>query len=214
MERKDSIYAVYSEKVGRLELFNDNAHKEEERKIEGNVYINHQNKEIRLYNFRKSDLSNEEKVEIICSILEELVLFPKSLVSKEYEKGKIEEYTLMIGGYLLNGEFKDNRKKYPSIVTELIDNTKIYDGESPKIEFYIMIIKDFYKENTNYLGKKNIVLEINSPNLVRGYIDYVNISRLLSTYLKDKGIKFAMGLNNKIFCNNKKIYIMPIKNKN
>ena len=64
MERKDSIYAVYSEKVGRLELFNDNAHKEEERKIEGNVYINHQNKEIRLYNFRKSDLSNEEKVEI------------------------------------------------------------------------------------------------------------------------------------------------------
>lgn len=211
MERKDSIYAVYSEKVGRLELFNDNAYKEEERKIEGNVYINHQNKEIRLYNFRKSDLSNEEKVEIICSILEELVLFPKSLVSEEYEKGKIEEYTLMIGGYLLNGEFKDNHKKYPSIVTDLIDNTKCYCGEAKNIEFYVNTIKHFYQENKKDLGKKTIALELNSLNLVKGYIDYANISRLLSTYLEDKGIKFAMGLNNKIFCNNKKIYIMPIK---
>ena len=73
MIKKDSVYAVYSERSKILKLFNENSYKEEDRCVKGNVYINHENKEIRLYNFRKSDLLNEEKVEIISPHLKDQI---------------------------------------------------------------------------------------------------------------------------------------------
>ena len=210
MIKKDSVYAVYSERSKILKLFNENSYKEEDRCVKGNVYINHENKEIRLYNFRKSDLLNEEKVEIISGILEELVLLPKSFISKENEIGNVGEYTLMVGGYLLNGEFKETYKKYPSIVTDLIDNTKHYSDESKKIEFYRNVIKKFYVKNKRRLGKETVILNIENTSIIKGYIEYLNVAKLLYIYLKDKNIKFKLELHNKSFGNKRKILILPI----
>ena len=210
MIKKDSVYAVYSERSKILKLFNENSYKEEYRCVKGNVYINHENKEIRLYNFRKSDLLNEEKVEIISGILEELVLLPKSFISKENEIGNVGEYTLMVGGYLLNGEFKETYKKYPSIVTDLIDNTKHYSDESKKIEFYRNVIKKFYVKNKRRLGKETVILNIENTSIIKGYIEYLNVAKLLYIYLKDKNIKFKLELHNKFFGNKRKILILPI----
>ena len=210
MIKKDSVYAVYSERSKILKLFNENSYKEEDRCVKGNVYINHENKEIRLYNFRKSDLLNEEKVEIISGILEELVLLPKSFISKENEIGNVGEYTLMVGGYLLNGEFKETYKKYPSIVTDLIDNTKHYSDESKKIEFYRNVIKKFYVKNKRKLGKETVILNIENTSIIKGYIEYLNVAKLLYIYLKDKNIKFKLELHNNFFGNKRKILILPI----
>lgn len=209
MVRKDSVYAVYSEKAQRLELINEDAYKEEDRVTEGKVYINHENKEIRVYNFRKSNLSNEEKVELIYGILEESVLFPKCLFSKNNIDGKLGEYTLVVGAYLLNGDFRDRNKKSPSIITDLLDNTSHYNGEPQCVQYYRRKISDFYNKHKNTLGKKKVKLEFNNKNIIKGYIDYVNVVRLLNTYLKEKGVIFRMGIIKKLFSRKRTIYILP-----
>lgn len=209
MIKKGSVYAVYNEKLGKLELVNEDAEDEKDKIIEGKVYINHDSKEIRLYNFRKYNLTNKEKVEILYGILEESVLFPNSLFSQNNTDGKLGEYTILINGYLLNGEFKEKDKKYNSIITELLDNTKHYADEPKCIEYYREKIRSFYNKNKNILGKEKVKLELSISNRIKGYIEYVNIVKLLSTYLKEKGIIFRMRVNKKLFSRNIKIYILP-----
>ncbi len=209
MVKKDSVYAVYSEKAEKLELFNEDAYDERERRIEGKVFVDHYNEEIRVYNFRKDSLTNKEKVEIIYGILEESILFPNSIFSLNNTEGKMGEYTLLVNGYLLNGEYKEKNKKYDSIITELIDKTKHYDGEPECIEYYRSKIKSFYKENKNSLGKENLVLELKNTNIFKGYIYYKNMSKLLYTYLKEKRVRFKIQLDKKTFSTHRKIYILP-----
>lgn len=207
MLKKENSDAIYDEQTRTLVLFNNNAIKEEERKIQGNVYINHDTHEIRLYNFNSGELTNKEKVEILYSILEESVLFPHLIKSKEVEN--IGEYVLLVNGYLLDGTFKEPKHSYNSIITELIDNTTHYDGEPECIEKLRTRVKYYYELYKDSIGVKEIIIPVTNSNLIEGYKEVVNMAIILRSYLRDKGHRVHIVEKRNIFSKYKQINVCP-----
>lgn len=207
MFRKDCADAIYDERSKTLVLYNDNAPKIEEREIHGKVYINHEEGIVRLYNFSKKELSNKEKVEVLYSLLEESVLFPRSITTKEVVN--IGEYVLLLNGYLLDGSFKEPRVRYSSIITELIDNTEHYEGEPETITNLRNEVRKYYELYKEKFGKTKIILPLSNSNLIQGYKDIVNLATMLRVYLRDKGHSVHIYEKRNGLRKNKEIHIYP-----
>ncbi len=178
------------------------------------MYINHNTKEVRVYNFRKTELTNKEKIELLYSILERCVLFPNAKKSLEARKGQIETYVLLIKGYLMDGTFKEPGKKYASIATQFIDETEHYDGEPECSASLRSKVKSIYEENKEKLGKEVISFKITSKSRIKTYYDIVNTCILLDTYLKDKEIYTTITILGNILAREREIVIRPKHIKN
>lgn len=186
-----------------------NSSKCEQHTISGDVYINHDQREIRIYNFPiKRDLKENEKIEILYSILESLWLFPFSEKSNAAYIGDITQYTLLINGYLTDGSFKEPREKYKCIIEEFIDAPKDKD-ENIQISDIRQKVKHFYDKFEDDLGKTNVVIYLFSNKIVSGIVEYINFTRLFSSYLKSKGKRFRMITNNKLWEKERKLEILP-----
>lgn len=183
--------------------------KDEVHTICGKVYINHDQREIRIYDFPlRRQLKECEKVEIIYSILESLWLFPFSERSNAAYIGDITQYTLLINGYLTDGTFKEPRVRYKSIIEEFIDTAKT-DEENTEILNLRLKIKHFYNKYEEVLGKESVVIYLLNNKIVSGIVEYINFTRLFSSYLKSKGKRFRMITNNKFWDKEKKLEILP-----
>lgn len=183
--------------------------KDEVHTICGKVYINHDQREIRIYDFPlRRQLKECEKVEIIYSILESLWLFPFSERSNAAYIGDITQYTLLINGYLTDGTFKEPRVRYKSIIEEFIDTAKT-DEENTEILNLRLKIKHFYNKYEESLGKKSVVIYLLNNKIVSGIVEYINFTRLFSSYLKSKGKRFRMITNNNFWEKEKKLEILP-----
>lgn len=204
-EKKSKI--EYDEKQKKIYLYEDSIY-DEDHKIEGEVYFNHDEKEIRIYNFSKSELTDEEKSMIMFCILEKEYLFPYIINSTEIVKGNIAEYTLLINGYLLNGEYKERGKKYKTIVEELIDNFKVCDDDN---DIYKLLckIRHFYKKYDEDIGKKEVNIYLTVNGVINGFIEYINFARIFAAYSKSKGKKFRLITSHKFWEKEKKIIILP-----
>lgn len=175
----------------------------------GNVYINHDQREIRIYNFPiKRELKEYEKVEILYSILESLWLFPFSERSNAAYIGDITQYTLLINGYLTDGTFKEPWVRYKCIIEEFIDTLQT-EGENQEILDLRLKIRHFYNKYEEELGKKNVIIYLLNNKIVNGIVEYINFTRLFSSYLKSKGKRFRMITNNKFWHKEKKLEILP-----
>lgn len=173
----------------------------------GKVYINHEESVIRLYNFSKKELTNKEKVEVLYSILEECVLFPRLITTREV--GNIGSYVLLLNGYLLDGSFKEPRKRYNSIVTELIDNTEHYEGEPKTLTDLRNEVRTYYELYKDKFGKTKIIIPLTNNNIFEGYKNIVNLATILRTYLADKGHSVHIYEKRNGFKKNKEIHIYP-----
>ena len=122
-------------------------------KTEGNVDFNHERKEIRLYNFRKTELTVTQKAYIMYSIIEAEYLFPNYFKSNEIALGNITEYTFLINGYLSDGTFKEQNRKYKSIVEEIIESALEITDESSIIKL-IHDINYFSNKYSNEMKPK------------------------------------------------------------
>lgn len=183
--------------------------KDEVHTICGKVYINHDQREIRIYDFPlRRQLKECEKVEIIYSILESLWLFPFSERSNAAYIGDITQYTLLINGYLTDGTFKEPRVRYKSIIEEFIDTAKT-DEENTEILNLRLKIKHFYNKYEESLGKESVVIYLLNNKIVSGIVEYINFTRLFSSYLKSKGKRFRMITNNNFWEKEKKLEILP-----
>ncbi|MBO5476498.1 MAG: hypothetical protein J6A15_01935 [Clostridia bacterium] len=160
-----------------------------------------------MYNFRKKELTNKEKVEILYSLLEESVLLPGSIKTNEYEN--IGEYVLLLNGYLLDGRFKEPRVKYDSIITELIDNTEHYVGEPKTVTNLRSEVRTYYQLYKDTFGKAKIIIPLSNPNRIQGYKDIVNLATMLRVYLKDKGHSVHVYEKRNGFRKNKELHISP-----
>lgn len=177
--------------------------------IYGNVYINHDQREIRIYNFSiKRELKEYEKVEILYSILESLWLFPFSERSNAAYIGDITQYTLLINGYLTDGTFKEPRVRYKCIIEEFIDTLQT-EGENQEILDLRLKIRHFYNKYEEVLGKESVVIYLLNNKIVSGIVEYINFTRLFSSYLKSKGKRFRMITNNRFWDKEKKLEILP-----
>lgn len=154
-------------------------------RLVGKVYINHEEGVVRLYNFSKKELSNKEKVEVLASLLKESVLFPRNISTQETVN--IGGYVLLLNGYLLDGSFKEPRKKYNSIITELIDNTEHYEGEPKTITDLRNEVRTYYQLYKDKFGKAKIIIPLTNNSILQGYKNIVNLATVLRVYLADKG---------------------------
>lgn len=174
-------------------------------KFVGNVFIDHEMRVVRLYNFSKKELSNEEKVEILYSLLKESVLFPGIINTNEV--GNIGEYVFLLNGYLLDGRFKEPRVKYNSIITELIDNTEYFKGEPESVTDLRNAVRNYYELYKDEFGKAKITIPLRNSSLLKGYKDIVNLATILRVYLYDKGYSVNVYEKRNILKKNKEIHI-------
>lgn len=173
------------------------------------MYINHDAKEVRVYNFRKTELTNKEKIDLLYGILEECVLFPNAKRSLQAKRGQIETYVLLVNGYLMDGTFKEPNETYSSIATQFLDETKHYDGEPECSEYLRSKVKSIYEENKEQLGKEVVSFKVTSTSRIKTYYDIINTCILLDAYLKDKGIGTTISVLGNIFAKEREIIIRP-----
>jgi hypothetical protein len=204
MEKKENCKVEFFEDVGKIVLYDYNA-SEEDFEIEGDVYFNHDLREVRIYNFKKSYLTEEEKSKIIFSILKSECLFPNYLKSKNNSIGDIAQYTLLINGYLLDGSFKKIGKKYKTIIEEFVESSE----ESEEFSSIKYKIKYFYDRYEDVLGKETVNIFLTNKGIIKGFIEYINFVDLFAAYLKSKGRRFRVITNNKIWIREKKVIILP-----
>lgn len=198
----------FSESEEKIVMYIDSI-RDEEHSICGKVYINHDQREIRIYDFPlRRQLKESEKVEIIYSILESLWLFPFSERSNAAYIGDITQYTLLINGYLTDGTFKEIRVRYKSIIEEFIDTVKT-DEENQEILNLRLKIRHFYNKYEEELGKESVIIYLLTNKIFSGIIEYINFTRLFSSYLKSKGKRFRMITNNNFLNKEKKLEILP-----
>ena len=177
-------------------------------KIEGNVDFNHERREIRLYNFRKTDLTVTQKAYIMYSIIEAEYLFPNYFKSNEIALGNITEYVFLINGYLSDGTFKEQNKKYKSIVEEIIESVLEITDES-SINKLIHDINYFYNKYSNEIGKEEVDIYITGKGIIKSFVEYINFARLFAAYSKAKGKRFRLITNNKVWEKEKRIIVLP-----
>ncbi len=209
MFKKDSCSVEFFEGNQKIFLYEDSVY-DEEHEIEGDVYFNHDMREIRIYNFPKNELTSEEKDKIIACILKRTYLFPDYLRFKENNDmdKDISQYTLLINGYLLDGTYKEFGKKYKTIIEEFIENTNYFD-ESDEIHKIKNRVMYFYQKHKAKLAKEEVVIYLNNPKIVKGFTEYRNFIRFFTAYLKSKGKRFRLIAKNKIWDTEKKIVILP-----
>lgn len=209
MVKRDSCSVKFWEEDRKIFLYEDSIY-DEDHEIEGDVYFNHDAREIRIYNFPKNELTSEEKDKILSSILKSTYLFPNCVRSKENNDmdRDIAQYTLLVNGYLLDGTFKEFGKKYKTIIEEFIENTNYFDDsdEIHKIKNKIMY---FYQKYKSKLAIEEVEIYLNNPKIIKGFTEYRNFIRLFAGYLKSKGKRFRIIARNKIWDTEKKIVILP-----
>lgn len=204
MIKKEECEVFYDENLKEIYLTDDSCDDEEE--IKGEVFFNHDKKEIRIFNLNKKELSDLEKTKIMFEIIKKEYLFPYSFKSLEIAKGNIAEYTLLINGYLLDGTFKEYDQKYKSIVEELIDEFK--DGDE-EVENITTKIKHFYRKYAEEIGKEEVDIYLTGNGVINSFIEYINFSKLFAAYAKSKGKRFRLLTSNKFWKKEKKIIILP-----
>lgn len=206
MIKKDGYKIKYDSGLKKLFMYEDFI--EEEGCIKADVYFNHDDKEIRIYNFNKKDLTAEEKEKIAFVILKEEYLFPNSFKSEEIGRGNIAQYTLLINGYLLDGTFKERGVKYKSITEELIDNCSNYESKE-EISNLLCEINYFYNKYSNEIGKREVKIYLTGKGIFKSFIEYINFAKLFAAYSKSKGKNFRLITSNKFWEREKEILILP-----
>lgn len=181
------------------------------------MFINHEDEEIRIYDFHtKEELDVEDKGKLIFSLMKQLILLPNVNKSKVARYRDLKSYTLLLNGYLLDGSFKDKNKEYPSICTEFM-NLGTYNGEpleSIRLRYNVQTIYNQYKDK---LGKEVISMKVVDSSVkerVIRYFEMINTATILREYLKDKEIFCEIVVYGNIFKKEREFIIRPaVKNR-
>lgn len=205
---KNCLNAAFSKEAGKLVLLDNTA--DGCQVIEGTVYINHDTRIIRLYNFDKTELCNKDKVNIIYSILEGTTLYPLDKKFKKSYSYDIENYALLVNAHSLDGNYIDTTRGAKSLTTELIDNTETYNGEPETISRIRKTIKAAFKSFMEQHGMQELVIDTDYDDLILGYKEISNMAKLLKAYFRGKGFCINMVIENKWLSNNKAIHILPL----
>ncbi len=206
MFKRLELDVEYFEDAKRIVLHKDLID-DEEHNIWGDVYINHDDKEIRIYNFNAS-LTDNQKIELMYALIETSTLFPFSTFSKENMIGDITQYILLINGYLLDGSFREPRNHYKCLIEEFIEAKKVED-EVEEISYIRNKVAHFYNKYKNELGNEEVTIYTVNNKLLKGIIDYINFSRVFSAYLWSKGKRFRVITNWKFWEKEQKFAVLP-----
>lgn len=208
---KCKLNAVFYNEHSKLILFDDI---ESDKRVEGKIDINTSQRVIRLYDFPKKELTNKDKVNIIYSILEGSVLYSHSKLFGKLRTEDIENYTLLVNGYSINGDFLKipylGAPNKNSVAYDLIENTKHYDGEPEYIENMRKTIKTSFDRYIRKHGMEEIVIDIEYKDLFKGYKDVQNLAKILQAYFLSKMLFVNLRINNKFLNNQKEIVILPL----
>lgn len=211
MFKKDNLDVVFDELSDKIYLYADNEYGEEE-EFEGDVYINRDEKVVRIYNFRKDNLSNKEKAELIYSILSKIFLYPgflSSIYAMRENVTNITDYTFFINGYLIDGSFRDKNKKCNTLIEDFIDGIDHFEGENEIIGDLRYKVKYFYDKYVEDIGNKAVNIFVTPNGFINRIFYCINFAKLFSAYSKSKGKRIRVITSSKFWNKEKRIEILP-----
>ena len=211
MFKKDNLDVVFDELSDKIYLYADNEYGEEE-EFEGDVYINRNEKEVRIYNFKKKDLLEKEKAQLIYCILNKIFLYPgflSSIYAMKENVTNIADYTFFINGYLLDGSFRDRNKKCNTLIEDFIDGISHFDNETEIIGDFRYKVKYFYDKYSDDIGNKAVNIFVTPKGFFNKIFYCMNFAKLFSAYSKSKGKRIRVITNSNFWNKEKKIEILP-----